>query len=164
MKKELRHLIMVKVDNRPGVLSRITGLFTRRGYNIESLVTGMTASRDIYHITMTMLGSDDEVALLARQLERCMEVLEVKCDSDEGSRFVSRELILARIPCESPARRLEIMNVCSLTGASVAAAGENSVVVELTGEEEAVQTALHAFECFGKAELIHSGTVGIDVK
>ena len=85
-----RHLIMAKVDNRPGVLSRITGLFTRRGYNIESLVTGMTASPDVYHITVTVIGTDDDVALLARQLERCMEVIDVKCDGGDtcpGNRF-----------------------------------------------------------------------------
>jgi len=158
-----RHLIMAKVDNRPGVLSRITGLFTRRGYNIESLVTGMTVSPDVYHITVTVIGTDDDVALLARQLERCMEVIDVKCDGGDDWQFVSREMLLLRVPCQDPEKRVEILNLCALTGCRAAGVGEKSVIVEITGDEGAVSGAQRAFEVFGGLEVIHSGTVGIDM-
>lgn len=161
--KETKHLIMVKVDNRPGVLSRITGLFTRRGYNIESLVTGMTDTPGVYHITVTVIGTDDDVELLARQLERCMEVIDVKCDGGDDWEFVSREMILMRIPCDSPEKRVEILNICSLIGCRTAGVGKNSVIVEAAGDSAAVTAALRAFELFGDVEVIHSGTVGIDM-
>ena len=161
--KESKHLIMVKVDNRPGVLSRITGLFTRRGYNIESLVTGMTADPAVYHITVTVIGTDDDVELLARQLERCMEVIDVKCDGGEDWEFVSREMLLIRVPCTSPEKRVEILNVCSLTGCRSAGVGRGSVIVEVAGDPSSVTAALRAFEMFGSIDVIHSGTVGIDM-
>ncbi|MBQ4067234.1 MAG: acetolactate synthase small subunit [Clostridia bacterium] len=161
--KESKHLIMVKVDNRPGVLSRITGLFTRRGYNIESLVTGMTQDAGVYHITVTMIGTDDEVELLARQLERCMEVIDVKCDGGEDWEFVSREMLLIRVPCNTPEKRVEILNVCSLVNCRTAGVGKESVIVEVAGDNSSVNAALRAFELFGEIEVIHSGTVGIDM-
>ncbi len=162
--KETKHLIMVKVDNRPGVLSRITGLFTRRGYNIESLVTGMTHEEGVYHITVTVIGTDDDVELLARQLERCMEVIDVKCDGGEDWEFVSREMLLIRVPCTTPEKRVEVLNVCSLLGCKSAGVGKKSVVVEVAGDAPTVTAALRAFEIFGDIEVIHSGTVGIDMK
>lgn len=161
--KETKHLIMVKVDNRPGVLSRITGLFTRRGYNIESLVTGMTADPKVYHITVSVIGTDDDVALLARQLERCMEVIDVKCDRGENWEFVAREMLLIRVPCTCPEKRVEILNVCSLLGCRNAGVGENSVIVEVAGDNATVTAALRSFEMFGDIDVIHSGTVGIDM-
>lgn len=161
--KETKHLIMVKVDNRPGVLSRITGLFTRRGYNIESLVTGMTREEGIYHITVTVIGTDDDARLLARQLERCMEVIDVKCDGGEDWEFVSREMLLIRVPCSSPEKRVEILNVCSLIGCKSAGVGKKSVIVEVAGDSATVNAALRSFELFGDIEVIHSGTVGIDM-
>ena len=161
--KETKHLIMVKVDNRPGVLSRITGLFTRRGYNIESLVTGMTEDPTVYHITVTVIGTDDDVELLARQLERCMEVIDVKCDGGEDWEFVSREMVLIRVPCDTPEKRVEILNVCSLIGCRNAGVGKKSVVVEVAGDSAMLNAALRSFELFGNIEVIHSGTVGIDM-
>lgn len=161
--KESKHLIMVKVDNRPGVLSRITGLFTRRGYNIESLVTGMTSAPDVYHITVTVIGTDDDVELLARQLERCMEVIDVKCDGGEDWEFVSREMLLIRVPCDTPEKRVEILNVCSLIGCRSAGVGKGSVIIEVAGDSATVNAALRSFELFGDIEVIHSGTVGIDM-
>ncbi|MBR6675872.1 MAG: acetolactate synthase small subunit [Clostridia bacterium] len=161
--KETKHLIMVKVDNRPGVLSRITGLFTRRGYNIESLVTGMTEDPKVYHITVTVIGTDDDVELLARQLERCMEVIDVKCDGGEDWEFVSREMVLIRVPCDDPEKRVEILNVCSLIGCRSAGVGKKSVVVEVAGDSAQLNAALRSFELFGDVEVIHSGTVGIDM-
>ena len=161
--KETKHLIMVKVDNRPGVLSRITGLFTRRGYNIESLVTGMTGDKNVYHITVTVIGTDDDVELLARQLERCMEVIDVKCDGGDDWEFVSREMLLIRVPCATPEKRVEILNVCSLLGCKSAGVGKKSVIVEVAGDNACINAALRSFEIFGEIEVIHSGTVGIDM-
>ncbi len=161
--KETNHLIMVKVDNRPGVLSRITGLFTRRGYNIESLVTGMTRDPNIYHITVSVIGTDDDVELLARQLERCMEVIDVKCDGGEDWQFVQKEMLLIRIPCDSPEKRVEIMNICSLLSCKTAGVGEKSVIVEVSGDKATALAALRSFEIFGDIEVIRSGTVGIDM-
>ena len=161
--KEDKHLIMVKVDNRPGVLSRITGLFTRRGYNIESLVTGMTANPNVYHITVSVIGTDDDVELLARQLERCMEVIDVKCDKGEDWEFVSREMLLIRVPCTTPEKRVEILNVSSLLGCRNAGVGKNSVIIEVAGDSATINAALRSFELFGDIDVIHSGTVGIDM-
>ncbi|MBQ3527590.1 MAG: acetolactate synthase small subunit [Clostridia bacterium] len=161
--KESKHLIMVKVDNRPGVLSRITGLFTRRGYNIESLVTGMTQDPSIYHITVAVIGTDDDVELLARQLERCMEVICVKCDGGDDWEFVQKEMLLIRIPCDCPEKRVEIMNMCSLLSCKTAGVGKGSVIVEVSGDTGVITAALRSFEIFGEIEVIHSGTVGIDM-
>ncbi|MCQ2423666.1 MAG: acetolactate synthase small subunit [Clostridia bacterium] len=147
-----RHVLLLTVDNKPGVLSRITGLFTRRGYNIESLITGPTEDGAVYHITVTMLGTADEVALLARQLARIMEVITIRTDLDKTKLYAVSERLLLKI--RRPTGELPLP-----AGARVVASGDGAVAVEITGSEGELAAARDALAPYGILETLHSGAM-----
>ena len=148
-----RHVLLLTVDNQPGVLSRITGLFTRRGYNIESLITGPTEDASVYHITVTMIASPDEVALLARQLARIMEVITIRTDLDRTMAYAVSERLLLKV------RRPADGTLPLPRGARVVRAGDSTVAVEITGSEEQLLAARDALAPFGILETLHSGAM-----
>ncbi len=157
MKKNERHIIVARVDNKPGVVSRISGLFTRRGYNIESLVTGMTADKNVYQMTVCVIGTSDEVGLLVRQLERISEVIEVHI-GDSG--LVTSELMFIKIKCGAD-RRVELLRVAEMLNCRVAGMTETDVVLEVTGDEVRLESATRTLETFGIEETIRSGIMAI---
>ena len=148
-----RHVLLLTVDNKPGVLSRITGLFTRRGYNIESLITGPTEDDAVYHITATMLGSPDEVALLARQLARIMEVISIRTDLDKTIAYAVSERLLIKV------RRPADGTLPLPHSARVVRTGDSTVAVEITGSEEELLAARDALAPYGILETLHSGAM-----
>lgn len=156
-----RHIIIAKVDNRPGVVSRISGLFTRRGYNIESLVTGMTEDASVYHMTISVVGTKEEIDLLIRQLGKIMETIEVY--SADGAEVISRELMLVRLTCDS-AGRSEAMKLAGVMGLPIAGVTAEAVVIEVTGDEVKLESAIRAFEHLGRLELIRSGVMTMKLK
>jgi len=155
-----RHTIIARVDNRPGVLSRISGFFTRRGYNIESLVTGMTEDAMVYQMTICVYGTQDEIDLLIRQLGRIMEVIEV---AEATSDVITRELMLIRLTCTS-SHRSEAMQLASVMGHSIAGVTSDTIVIEVTGDEVKLESALRAYENLGAVRLVRSGVMGLPLR
>lgn len=153
-----KHVLVAEVDNNPGVLSRISGLFTRRGYNIESLVTGVTENPEIYRLVIAVIATDDEVELLTRQLGRVMEVIDVyRCDRRE---CVIRELMLIRVKCP-PETRGEVIKTCDALRLEIAGVNADSIVVQVTGDDARLEVAMRSLEPFGIKETIRSGSVAI---
>lgn len=155
-----KHIIAALVDNKPGVVSRISGLFTRRGYNIESFVTCKTLSPEIYHLTISVISTKDELDLLIHQLGRIMEVISLF--SADETETVARELMLLKIAA-APEQRGEIIGIANVMGIKVAAVADSGVILEASGDEQKLDGIIKAFEPFGISDLIRSGTIAMNI-
>ncbi|MCX6690119.1 MAG: acetolactate synthase small subunit [Methanoregula sp.] len=130
------HTLNILVEDRPGVLSRITGLFSRRGYNIESLAVGTCEIADMSRITVTAFGDDAQIEQVRKQLSKLIDVIRV---SDlTATERVERQLALIRVAAGSGQVRMEILQIAQIFRASVVDAGEKSVVLEVTGDTEKI--------------------------
>ena len=152
----MKHVIIAKVDNIPGVVSRISGFFTRRGYNIESFVTSATDDPAVYHLTISVLCRDDEAKLLVHQLSKISEVAEV-CDAT-GKEAIMREFMLIKIACHSD-KSFEILQTCDMLKVKIAGRGEDYVTVEVTGSSQKLDDAIITFKKYGILEIVRSGAI-----
>lgn len=151
-----KHIIVAAVDNKPGVLSRISGLFTRRGYNIESLVTGVTDRPEVYKLIITVIATGDETALMIRQLGRIMEVIDVWETTERDC--VTRELMFIRVSCNAE-KRSEVIRTADALGLEIAGVGVDSIVVQVIGDDARLEVAVRSLEPFGITDTIRSGAV-----
>ena len=151
-----KHVIVAKVDNKPGVVSRMSGFFTRRGYNIESFVTSVTGDPAIYHLTFSVLCSEDEASLVVHQLGRLEEVIEV-CDTN-GMDVIIREFMLIKINCPDE-KSFEILQTCDLMKLKIVGRGEGYVTAEVMGNSQKLDDVKIAFEKYGIIEIVRSGAV-----
>ena len=152
----LKHVIVAKVDNKPGVVSRMSGFFTRRGYNIESFVTSVTDNPEVYHLTFSVLCSEDEAQLLVHQLGRIAEVIEV-CDTT-GKDVIIREFMLIKINCPDD-RSFEILQTCDMLKVKIVGRGEQFVTIEVMGNSQKLDDVVITFEKYGIIEIVRSGAV-----
>jgi len=161
MKNVQKHIIVARVNNRPGVVSRISGLFTRRGYNIENLITGTTETDKIYHMTITMFSTREEVDLLVRQLERITDVIEVYIGDSSGAEdLITTELMFICVKCPVGSRH-EVTRTADNLDARIAGIRDDAVIVEVTGNDARLESAIAAFSAFGDLEIIRSGTMAV---
>ena len=151
-----KHVIVAKVDNKPGVVSRMAGFFTRRGYNIESFVTSVTDNPEVYHLTFSVLCSDDEAQLLVHQLGRIAEVIEV-CDT-AGKDVIIREFMLIKINCPND-KSFEILQTCDMLKVKIVGRGESFVTIEVMGNSQKLDDVILTFEKYGVIEIVRSGAV-----
>jgi len=151
-----KHVIVAKVDNKPGVVSRMSGFFTRRGYNIESFVTSVTDNPEVYHLTFSVLCSDDEAQLLVHQLGRIAEVIEV-CDT-AGKDVIIREFMLIKINCPND-KSFEILQTCDMLKVKIVGRGEEFVTIEVMGNSQKLDDVIITFEKYGIIEIVRSGAV-----
>lgn len=153
------HIISVLVNNHPGVLSRVVGLFSRRGYNIESLAVGTTEREDISRITLTVEGDDYTVTQVIRQLNKLVDVLTVQ---NIGARDnVSRELLLVKVGYDSNTRD-DIMHIVDTFRAKVIDISMDSLIIELTGDNEKINAFINLINKFDVKELVRTGLVSLE--
>ena len=153
---KLKHVMVAKVDNKPGVVSRMSGFFTRRGYNIESFVTSVTDNPAIYHLTFSVLCSEDEAQLLVHQLGRIAEVIEVY--ETTGKDVIIREFMLIKINC-SDDKSFEILQTCDMLKIKIAGRGEDFAIIEVMGNSQKLDDVIMTFEKYGIIEIVRSGAV-----
>jgi len=151
-----KRVIVAKVDNKPGVVSRMSGFFTRRGYNIESFVTSVTDDSAIYHLTISVLCSDDEAELLIHQLGRLAEVIEVYDTTDKD--VIIREFMLIKITCPED-KSFEILQTCDMLKLKIVGRGEESATIEVMGNSQKLDDVVIAFKKYGIIEIVRSGAV-----
>ena len=155
-----RHVLAVIVDNEPGVLARVVGLFSGRGYNIESLtVAAISEDEGASRINLVTSGTPMIIEQIKAQLERLVPVREVHDLTDEGS-CVEHEVALVSIVNEGAARR-ESLRIADIFRARVADTGVNSFVFSLTGSTEKVDSFLQLMRNLGETEIARSGVVAI---
>ena len=153
-----RHTLSVLVENKPGVLTRVAGLFARRAFNIHSLAVGPTEHDDISRITFVVDVEDAPLEQVTKQLNKLINV--IKIVELEAPTSVQRELMLVKVRAE-PAQRSGVLEVVELFRAHVVDVVPEALTIEATGGPEKLDALLAALEPFGIREIVQSGTVAI---
>ncbi|MGB9886124.1 MAG: acetolactate synthase small subunit [Moorellales bacterium] len=154
----MKHTLSVLVENRPGVLARIAGLFSRRGYNIDSLAVGRSEDPAFARMTIVVEGDDQVIQQVNNQLNKLVEVIQVR--DITGEPVVERELILVKVKAE-PATRGEIIQIVDIFRAHIVDMGRSSLIIECTGGEEKINAFQDALEPFGIREVVRTGRVAM---
>lgn len=155
----MRHTLAILVENRFGELARIVGLFSARGYNIESLTVAETLEPQVSRITLVTSADDASVERLVKQVDKQIRVLSV-VDLTTLDRF-EREMVLVHVKAGPGNARAEVMQLASIFGANVIDASEGSVTVEVMGERGRVDALLSQLRPFGIQEMARAGTLAI---
>jgi acetolactate synthase-1/3 small subunit len=151
-----RHVLVVLVLDKPGVLNRVSSLMRARNFNIESLAVSHTDQPDISRMTITLHGDDVLVEQAIKQLYRLIDVLKVQDLTDEPT--VEHELALVKVRA-TDANRSEIVKIVELYRARVVDISETSIVVEATGTEAEIDALVALLRTYGVRELVRTGTV-----
>ncbi len=154
----MRHTISILVENKFGVLARVSGLFSGRGFNIDSLNVAPTHDATLSRITAVLKGDDAALDQVTKQLRKLINVVEV-VDFKEGQ-AVQRELLLAKVKADTKTRS-EIMQICDIFRAKIVNVAHDSVIVELTGDEGKTSAFLKLIEAFGIVELARTGALAL---
>ena len=154
-----RQVFSLLVDNNPGVLSRIAGLFSRRGYSIDSITAGMTADPRFTRITIVASGDELILSQIEKQVRKLEDVIEIKVLDPEDS--VYRELIMVKIRADR-AERAEIISVADIFRAKIVDVEKESLIVELTGTQSKLDAFLNLLEGYEILELARTGITGLN--
>jgi acetolactate synthase-1/3 small subunit len=153
-----KHTISVLVENKFGVLSRVAGLFSARGYNIESLSVGETLDPSVSRMTIVVTGDEFVIEQVMKQLHKLIDVIKVNDLTDEN--HVERELVLVRVNAE-PQHRAEILRTADIFRARVVDVTPVSFVLEATGDEGKVEALLELLRPIGIQEVVRTGRIAI---
>ncbi len=154
-----RHIISLLVEDNPGVLARISGMFTRRGINITSLTVSPCEKAGLSRMTVVIDGSERELEQVRKQLNNLVEVLHAKELRVEDA--VERDLCLLHVAAKNAEQRAEIMQIASSYGAKVADATLNSLILELADEPQKIDRFVELMRHFGIKQLFRSGICAI---
>jgi acetolactate synthase-1/3 small subunit len=157
----MRHTISVLVENKFGVLTRVAGLFSGRGYNIDTLNVGPTQDPSQSRMTIVTRGDDATVDQIVKQLNKLVDVLSVH-DFREGE-YVDRELVLLKVKVDSKSRA-EVMQITDIFRAKIVDVQPKSLTIEITGDEGKVGKFLELMNTFGISEVTRTGKVALPRK
>lgn len=155
MKKRIFSLL---VDNTSGVLSRVAGLFSRRGYNIESLTVGETADPRYSRMTVVAEGDNDVLEQITKQLRKLVDVVDIKVLEPESS--VNRELVLVKVRVEE-AERQTVITMADVFRGKVVDVGKDSLIIELTGKQDKLDAFIRLLGGYEILELARTGITGL---
>ena len=155
----MQYTLSILVENHAGVLSKISGLFSRRGFNIDSLAVGVTGDPNVSRITIVANGDEYVVEQLEKQLTKVIPVIKVK-RLTEGE-FISRELILIKVHCPA-SKRSEIVKTAEIMQAKIVDASPSSVTLEYCECSARVKTLIDMLRPYGIREIVRTGTIAID--
>jgi acetolactate synthase I/III small subunit len=154
-----RHTLSVLVENKPGVLARIAGLFSRRGFNIDSLAVGPTEHPEVSRMTIVVNVEESPLEQVTKQLNKLVEVIKVVELDRELS--VNRELLLVKVRADATSRG-QVLEVVQLFRAKVVDVTIDAVTIQLVGKQGKLDDFLRVLEPYGVRELVQSGVVAID--
>jgi acetolactate synthase-1/3 small subunit len=153
-----KHTLSVLVENKPGVLARVAGLFSRRGFNIDSLAVGPTEHPEVSRMTIVVNVEESPLEQVTKQLNKLVEVIKiVELDS---SASVSRELIMVKVKADA-ATRGQVLEVTQIFKGKVVDVANDAVTVQVVGHPEKLADFLRVIEPYGVRELVQSGVVSI---
>ena len=153
-----KHVLSILVENKPGVLARIAGLFARRGFNIDSLAVGATDDTSISRITLTVDGAAHPIDQVTKQLHKLVHVIKIR--DLEPAETVARELALFKISAEGDARG-QIMQFTDIFRGKVVDVAKRSVVVEITGTDDKIEAFESMVRPFGLIEMVRTGEIAV---
>lgn len=154
----MRHIISVLVRNKPGVLARVSGLFSARGFNIESLAVGQTEDPEVSRMTIVVPGDEAILEQVRKQLSKLVDT--IKIQDFGGIACVVRDLMLLKV--KAPAsKRGEIIEIAGVFGAHIVDMSERALILEITGEEDKLDRFLRMLEPYGVLEMMRTGRVAM---
>lgn len=154
----MKHTLSALVENKPGVLSRVSGLFTRRGFNIDSLAVSPTEDPDRSRMTITVDATHTPVEQITKQLDKLINVIKVRELDPQNT--VSRELGLYKVAVK-PGERSEIIELVEIFHAKIADVTSETLTIELTGESDALTRFEELLRPLGLMELVKTGVVAL---
>ncbi|MFC1607259.1 acetolactate synthase small subunit [Candidatus Latescibacterota bacterium] len=154
----MRHIISVTVENKFGVLARVSGLFSSRGYNIDSLTVGETHDPDVSRINIVVRGDDSILDQVIKQLNKLVDVIQVTDLPQEES--VRRELCLIKVACANE-KRAEIIAIVDVFRGKTIHIGHDSLIIQITGTESKVTAFVKLMDPYGILELSRTGLVAM---
>ena len=154
----MRHTLSVLVENKFGVLTRIAGMFSGRGFNIDTLNVGPTRDPSLSRMTIVVMGDDAVLEQVTKQLNKLIDVIEIQDFRDDE--YVDRELVLLRVTVDATTRS-EVMQICDIFRAKIIDVQPRNVAIEITGNESKIQKFLFLMEPFGVSDLTRTGKVAV---
>ena len=151
----MKHILSVLVENRPGVLSRVTGLISRRGFNIESLSVGPTEDATMSRVTAIVMADDVAFEQITKQLHKLISVHKI---TDEGA--IERELALFKVSAP-PERRSEVIEIANIFRAKIVDVGRATLTVEATGDDAKLTGLEDLFRAYGIKEIVRTGKIAL---
>lgn len=157
----MRHTLAVLVLNKPGVLARISGLLSRRVFNIESIAAGYTEEPDITRITIVVQGDDQVLDQVVKQLSKLVDVIKIQelCENES----IERELALIKVSANQ-ARRSDIVDIVDIFRASIVEVNREAMVIQLTGDERKIDALCAVLEDHGIIEMVRTGKIALSRK
>jgi len=152
------HVISIKVENKSGVLARVVGLFSARGYNIDSLTVSTTEDKDVSVMTISVHGDDKIIEQVQKQLNKLIDVIKVTDHTDLPA--VQRELVLIKVNA-TPAKRQEIFQLAEIFHANIGDISAKSITFGLKGDKEKIDTFIELIRPYGIKELMRTGRVSL---
>lgn len=153
-----KHILSVTVENKPGVLSRVTGMISRRGFNIESLTVAPTEDEGLSRMTIIVEADELGFEQITKQLHKLVSVFRISDLTEEDA--VERELVLFKVQA-APDRRHEIIEIANVFRAKVVDVGKNTMTVEATGNESKLDAMENLFRGYGIRQLTRTGKIAI---
>lgn len=155
----MQYTLSILVENQAGVLSKISGLFSRRAFNIDSISVGVTADPQVSRITVVANGDEYVVEQLEKQLNKLIPVIKVK-RLIEGE-FISKELSLIKVHCPA-AKRFEIIKIAEVMGSKIIDVAINTITIEFCDTVDKIQTLIDLLKPYGIREIVRTGRVAIE--
>ncbi len=154
-----KHTITALVSDKPGVLARIASMFRRRGFNIASLAVGHSEIPEMSRMTFVVEGDDDTVEMVTKNLNKLIDVIKVSDISEQNT--VSRELALVKVKANVQDRS-EIMQIVDIFRANIVDVAPDSLIIEVTGDEDKVDSLENLLRSFGLVEVMRTGTIAMN--
>ncbi len=154
----MKHIISALVENKPGVLAHVAGMFAARGFNIDSLVVGRTEDPDLSRMTIVVIGDDRIVEQVRKQLAKIIPV--VKVQDFVGQPVVARDLMLIAVAC-TPEQRPEILSVIEVFRAKVVDIGQKIIMIEVSGPEDKIEAFMNMCRPYGIKSVARTGTIAM---
>jgi acetolactate synthase-1/3 small subunit len=154
----MKHTISVLLQNKPGVLSRVTGLFSGRGFNIESLSVAETLDAGVSCLTLVTSGPDEIIEQITKQLHKLIDIIKVVDISE--SEYVEREMALIRVKAESHTRA-EVLRIIDIFRGKVVDVSPKSYAVEITGPQSKIKAVIDILKPIGIQEIVRTGTIAM---
>jgi len=156
---ERKHTLSVLVENTPGALARIAGLFSGRGFNIDSLCVAETLDPTLSHLTLVTYGEDLIIEQIIKQLRRLIDVYKVVDITEEGE-FVEREMALIKVRAEKETRA-EVLRMCDIFRCKVVDVSPKTYTIEVTGPQSKLQAVIELLKPIGIKEIVRTGVIAM---
>ena len=155
----MRHVLSALVQNVPGVLAHVAGMFASRGYNIDSLAVGETEDPTLSRMIFVVVGDDSVLEQVRKQLQKIVTV--VRVDDISSQEFVERDLMLLKVKCENGTNRAEIRELVQIFRGRVVDVAPGGLIVEISGQEKKIEAFIDLMRPFGIVELVRTGRIAM---